>query len=76
MAIAPRIRNRYYRNLRDFSQVSPGKFTVLRGGNTYTIEGGKNLGGSSRDWFLSGPGFDNNIICSSISDALRLLDAM
>ena len=74
--LSPRIRNRRYLNLYDFKEVAPGKFTVRRSGGTYRIEGGKRLGGSTRDWFLSGPGLDADVPCKSIVDALRLVDGL
>jgi len=75
-ALPPRIRNRRYHNLHDFAQVEAGKYTVRRGGNTYRVEGGRKLGGTAHEWFLSGPGFDHDVPCSSLADALRLLDGM
>jgi hypothetical protein len=71
-----KIRGRYYWNLSDFRTVAPGRFEVSRNGNVYQIEGGKSLGGSRADWFVDGPAFNQSIRCTSVRDALRLLDGM
>jgi len=68
------IRGKYYSGLSRFKQFAPGRYFVERGSLTYRIEGGKHLGGSSKDWFLSGPYIDGDIQCSSIADALKVLD--
>ena len=43
---------------------------------TYTIDGGKRGGGSRRDWFVTGEHINPAIVCTSVVDALRLLDTM
>lgn len=42
----------------------------------YTIDGGRKLGGSARDWFVEGEHINPAIHCSSVMDALRLLENM
>jgi hypothetical protein len=43
---------------------------------TYTIDGGKRCGGSRSDWFVSGAHIRDCISCTSVLDALRLLETM
>lgn len=42
----------------------------------YTIDGGKRCGGSARDWFVAGKHINPAIACTSVLDALRLLENM
>jgi len=42
----------------------------------YTIDGGKRGGGSARDWFVAGKYINPAIACTSVMDALRLLEAI
>ena len=42
----------------------------------YTIDGGRRCGGSRRDWFVTGQHINKAIACTSIMDALRLLETM
>jgi len=65
---------RRYFNLQNLNKVSDGHYTVEYRGEVYKIEGGKALGGGSREWFLSGPYLEKGVNCTSIADALRLLD--
>lgn len=64
--------------LEDFACSRKGRYHVTHLGthNTYTIEGGKHFGGSKRDWFVDGKDFKGSIACTSVIDALRMLDRM
>jgi hypothetical protein len=42
----------------------------------YTVDGGKGAGGSRRDWFVQGEHINPAIGCTSVMDALKLLDNM
>jgi hypothetical protein len=42
----------------------------------FIIEGGKHLGGTRRDWFLSHPSWRKSINATSLIDALHILDNM
>jgi hypothetical protein len=69
-------RSRFFPNLEGFNRIRDGAFEVKRGICLWLIEGGKSLGGGSRDWFLSGPGYTKPIPCTSVMDALNLLSSM
>jgi hypothetical protein len=50
-------------------------YVVDRNEKTYHIEGGKQAGGSSRDWFLDSPEWQGKaIVCSSFCDAINLIE--
>jgi len=67
----------FYSRIRDFKKVAPGKYVGRRHDREFTIEGGRKLGGTRRDWFLEMPGyFDRALHCTSVKDALDLLENM
>jgi hypothetical protein len=69
-------RIRFYDHLVNFKRVNRSTWTVERNGQTYRIEGGRHAGGTSREWFLDGGSFNGSILCTSLVDALRLLETM
>jgi len=66
----------YTTHLSNFQKPGPYTWTVERYGNTFTIEGGKRAGGTSRDWFVDSPTFNGSIACTSLVDAIRMIDEM
>ena len=62
--------------LSNLTRVSKSLWTVERRGVEYRIEGGRHAGGTSREWWLDGPQFNGSIDCTSLVDALRLLQTM
>ena len=57
-------------------KVRKGIYEAISNNQTYLIEGGRELGGTSRDWFMSGPGFVKHVNCTSVADAIRVLEGM
>lgn len=59
---------------------SRGKFAVKAAHGEFRVEGGKRAGGTRRDWFLDwsldGEDFCKSIHCTSLMDALRVIDGM
>jgi hypothetical protein len=66
----------YFQRLANLKRVSRSRWTVERNGLVFQIEGGRHAGGTRRDWFLDGPLFTGSIDCTSLVDALRLLEGM
>lgn len=54
----------------------PGLWKAATSNGEYTIEGGRAAGGTSRGWFVDGPGIVKSIRCSGIVDALKLIDSI
>jgi hypothetical protein len=69
-------RVRYYDHLSDFAKLSPSRYAVRRNATEYTIEGGKRAGGTAREWFVDASEWTKPIFCTSLVDALNLLDRM
>ncbi len=70
-------RTRYFNRLTSIAKVGPGRWDAVRNGTTYRIEGGKGCGGSRRDWFVDCHGqWPKCIVCTSLMDALNLLENM
>jgi hypothetical protein len=78
MAYEVRVNGRlfFFYHLSNLKRVSRSRWTVERHGVEYRIEGGKAAGGTSRDWWLDGPGWDKSIDCTSLVDALKCLEGM
>ena len=66
----------YFDHLANLKRVSRSRWTVERHGVEYRIEGGRHAGGSRREWFVEGGAFNGPIDCTSLVDALRLLEGM
>lgn len=64
----------YTSHLSNLKKTGRATWTVERYCNTYTIEGGKQAGGTSRDWFVDSPTWNGSIHCTSLVDALRVID--
>ena len=69
-------RNHYSNILSNFERVRKGVYTVYRRDVEFTIEGGRALGGSRNDWFITGGAFIKPLVCTSIMDAIRVLENM
>ena len=69
-------RTHYSTILSNFEKHRKGVYSVYRRNVVYMIEGGKALGGSRTDWFITGDGFNKPVICTSIMDAIRVLENM
>lgn len=69
-------RSRYFDNLKEFTMVKPGYFTVMRNNTVYRIEGGKHAGGKRTEWFVDCSEWSGPIQCKSILKALTMLDRM
>ena len=67
-------RGKSYFRLSSIKAKGPGRVEAVRDGAVYRIEGGRTLGGSRSEWFLSGPEFSSDIPCKSVADALNLLE--
>jgi hypothetical protein len=66
----------FYEHLSNFKRVDKGWYTVEHHGVEYQIEGGKHAGGSRRDWFVTSIDWCEAIGCTSLVDALKMLDGM
>jgi hypothetical protein len=66
----------WFDHISDLKHIAGGRWTVLRHGVEFRIEGGKRAGGTRRDWFLEGGNFNGPIDCTSLVDALRCLEGM
>src|SRR5262249_42912554 len=61
----------------DIKQDNPGKYTVTTESHgTYTVEGGRHLGGGPRQWFLSGTHIKGDIDVTGLKDAIDLIENM
>ena len=68
-------RTRFYRRITSVQKVKHA-FVVATYHGEYTIDGGKKGGGTRRDWFVEGTNIHPAIACTSVLDALNLLDTM
>ena len=66
----------YFTFLSNLKRISRSRWTVERRGVEYHIEGGRHAGGSRREWRVEGGDFNGPVDCTSLVDALRLLDTM
>lgn len=67
----------YTDRVESVKQIRKGVYEAKTNRNeTFMIEGGRNLGGSRSDWFLTGPGFVKHVNCKSVSDAVHVLENM
>lgn len=69
-------RTRYFDNLNGLEKVSPSTYIVYRHEVKYRIEGGKHAGGTKNEWFVDTAEWSNPIFCTSLMDALNLLEKM
>jgi hypothetical protein len=70
-------RIRFFRHVQSVTRTGPGRYTVAAGARgTFQIEGGRHAGGGRRDWFVDSRHWDGSIRCTSLMDALRLIDTM
>ncbi len=71
-------RNYYFSHLANFKKVGAGRYSVeyINTGQVFTIEGGKALGGACYDWFVETAEWNKPIYCSSVVDALNMLEKM
>lgn len=63
-------------HLTDFTKTARNKYTVKRNTTVYTIEGGRHAGGTSREWFVECAEWKKPIVCTSVADAIKMLDGM
>lgn len=69
-------RLRFFDHVEALRRVSKSRWVATRHGVEYQIEGGKHAGGTSRDWWVDGANWSGSIDCTSLMDAMRLLDTM
>lgn len=55
---------------------APGRYIVKRNDVAYIIDGGKRIGGTRKDWFVQTAGWTKPIDCTSLIDAVRLVNGM
>ena len=63
------------RRITELRQVSRGRWTGTCQGMPFEIEGGKAAGGTRRDWFVTGYGWDRAIDVNSAVEAIKLLES-
>lgn len=68
-------RKRFFTRITNVRRVGAA-FHVDTFHGAYTIDGGKRCGGSARDWFVAGEHINPAIACTSVMNALRLLETM
>lgn len=66
----------YPEHLTNFRQITKSTWTVYRGDTKYTIEGGRHAGGRRGEWFVDFGRGGKPVQCTSLMDALRMLDTM
>lgn len=66
----------FFHRISSFTKLGNGKFEAVRNGTTYRIEGGKKAGGSRTDWFIDADGWSKSINCTSLIDALNVINGM
>lgn len=69
-------RTHYFQRIRCVTKTAKGKYAVETTIGPFTVEGGRSLGGSRRDWFLESPEWTKPIDCVSLMDALRCIETM
>lgn len=69
-------RLQHFSRVEKVTMVRPGHYEAKWGDMTFKIEGGKAAGGTSREWFLSGPTFTGSLEATSLVDALNLIDTV
>lgn len=69
-------RTRYFNRITSVTKTGTATWIAVRNGVEYRIEGGKKAGGSARDWFLDAPGWIKSINCTSLVDALNVVENM
>jgi hypothetical protein len=70
-------RRRYFNRVSAVRLTAPGRYEVTTEHHgTFTVEGGRKAGGSRRDWFLESASWNRPIQCSSLMDAVRVIETM
>ena len=69
-------RRRYFNRIRRLTRTGKGRYAVTTTIGDFTVEGGRTLGGSRRDWFLERAEWTKPVDCTSLMDALRCIDTM
>ena len=70
-------RNYWFDKIEKIERVGKSKWLAVRYGVEYRIEGGRHAGGSRNEWFLDQREmFSNSINCTSLIDALKLIENM
>lgn len=65
----------WFKRIAKFERISRAAYRVtMTNGLVFRIEGGRHAGGSSRDWFVDSDRWNGSIHCTSIADALRMLE--
>ncbi len=64
----------YVRRVTEFRQIKPGRFEGVASGTRFEIEGGRQAGGSSRDWFLDWAPIGGTLYCTSLVDAIKQIE--
>jgi hypothetical protein len=69
-------RTRFFEHIESVTMDRRGHYTVksVKGTRTHHVEGGRAAGGSPRDWFLDGDHLNKSIRCTSLMDALRIIN--
>lgn len=67
---------RFFDHLENFQKISLSTYIVYRNDVEYRIEGGKHAGGTRREWFVDSANWTKAIFCTSLMDALRMIDRM
>lgn len=70
-------RHYYLPRIESVSKVDGSTFKVVRvGGMEFTVWGGKKAGTYAHDWTIDGVNGYSDIRCTSLVDALKLIDGM
>ena len=67
-------RTKFFHGIERVTKVRPGRWDVISFRGVYRVEGGRAAGGTSREWFVSGPCYDEPLRATSLMDACKLID--
>lgn len=69
-------KKRFFSRASAVTKTADGRYTIIHDAGTFTVDGGTKLGGSKSEWFLAGPTIADSILCTSVLDALSLLETI
>lgn len=65
----------YVSRIEEFKQTRPGHFEGVANETPFHIEGGRAAGGTSRDWFLDWGRLLPNMRCTSLVNAINMIES-
>jgi hypothetical protein len=76
MSMIIKINNRlkFVQRVSEFHKVAPGKYAGTANGHHFTIEGGRNRGGTRSEWFLDWSPMLTDFRCTGPADAIKAIE--